>query len=172
MTKPLALFSVMALLHFFTAAFVLAAPNDEEEVRNLVASFATAWNHHDMDAFGKLFAPDADFVNVAAIRWKGRQAIQVHHAYSHGTIPADAPGFSDQERTHYGIFRTSTLRFTQIEVRFLRQDVAVVHASSELLGDARTPDPRRTLVTFVLTRQNGGWLIAAAQNTEMNRTVK
>jgi hypothetical protein len=60
----------------------------------------------------------------------------------------------------------------QIDVRFLGKDVAVVHASSELLGDARTPDPRRTLMTFVLTRENGGWLIAAAQNTEINRTVK
>jgi uncharacterized protein (TIGR02246 family) len=172
MTKPFTLFAVMALLNFLLATCVLAAPNDAEDVRNLVASFATAWNHHDMDAFGKLFAPDADFVNVAAIRWKGRQAIEAHHAYSHGTIPADSPGFSDQERTHYGIFRTSTLRFTQIDVRFLGTDVAVVHASSELLGDARTPDPRRTLMTFVLTRENGGWLIAAAQNTEINRTVK
>jgi uncharacterized protein (TIGR02246 family) len=57
-------------------------------------------------------------------------------------------------------------------VRFLRKDVAVAHASCELLGDARTPDPRHCMITFVLTRQDGVWLIAAAQNTEINRTVK
>ena len=31
---------------------------------------------------------------------------------------------------------------------------------------------RRGVFMFVLTRQNAGWLIAAAQNTEINRTVK
>jgi len=40
-----------------------------------------------MDAFGRLFTPDADFVNVAGSWWKGRVAIQHNHAYSHGTIP-------------------------------------------------------------------------------------
>jgi hypothetical protein len=41
-----------------------------------------------------------------------------------------------------------------------------------LLGDGRTPNPRYGLITFVLTRQDGSWLISAAQNTEINRTVK
>jgi hypothetical protein len=41
-----------------------------------------------------------------------------------------------------------------------------------LRGDSRTQNPRRGVFTFVLTRQNDGWLIAAAQNTEINRTVK
>ena len=45
----------------------------------------------DMSAFGQLFAPNADFVNVTGSWWKGRASIQQHHAYSHGTIPkADA----------------------------------------------------------------------------------
>ena len=44
---------------------LLAAQNDAEDVRKVAAGFATAWNHHDLDAFGKLFAPDADFVSVA-----------------------------------------------------------------------------------------------------------
>ncbi|MGB8030545.1 MAG: SgcJ/EcaC family oxidoreductase [Terracidiphilus sp.] len=146
-----------------------AKPNDEEDVRQVVSSFAETWNRHDMEAFGKLFAPDADFVNVAGDWWKGRQAIQMHHAYSHGTIPADTKG---EPLPYYGIFKTSTIRFTQADVRFLGKDVAVAHASWELLGDARTPNPRHGLITFVLTRQEGAWLIAAAQNTEINRTVK
>jgi len=168
------LFRLLAALGLMTflAASAIATPDDEQDVRNVVAAFAMAWNHHDMDAFGRLFTPDADFVNVAAAWWKGRQNIQAHHAYSHGTIPADSPGFSEADRLHYGILRSSTLRFTQIEVRFLCKDVALAHASSELLGDARNPDPRRTLLTFVLTRKDGAWLIAAAQNTEINRTVK
>ncbi|MGA2418973.1 MAG: SgcJ/EcaC family oxidoreductase [Candidatus Acidiferrum sp.] len=152
-------------------ARVFAAQNDEQGVRKTVGGFAQNWNNHDMDAFGNLFATDADFVNVAGDWWKGRQDIQMEHAYSHGTIPADTKGF-EALRTYYGIFKSSTLRFTQMEVRFLRRDVAVAHASWELLGDTRTPNPRQGIFTFVLARQDGGWFIAAAQNTESKRTVK
>lgn len=152
-------------------ARVVEAPNDEEDVRKAVGGFAQSWNDHDMEAFGKLFATDADFVNVAGDWWKGRQAIQTQHAYSHGTIPADTKGF-EASQMHYGIFKTSTLRFSGTDVRFLRRDVAVAHASWELLGDNRTPNPRHGFFTFVLTREDSRWLIAAAQNTEINRTVK
>jgi uncharacterized protein (TIGR02246 family) len=151
---------------------VLAAPNDAADVRNVVASFATTWNRHDMDAFGKLFAQDADFVNVQGHLSTGRQSIQAQHAYSHGVIPADSDGFSEKNRPYHGIFKNSTMKFEQIDVRFLRNDVAVAHVNWELLGDARTQNPRNGVFTFVLTRESVGWLIAAAQNTEINRTVK
>ena len=158
----------LALMAFPFVACLHAEPNDEGDVRQVVSGFAETWNHHDMEAFGRLFAPDADFVNVAGDWWKGREAIQMHHAFSHGTIPADT-----KVGVQYGIFKTSTMRFTQIDVRFLQKDVAVAHVSWELLGDARTPNnPRNGLFTFVLTRQGGSWLISAAQNTEINRTVK
>jgi hypothetical protein len=118
MSMPLSLFAVAALLTSLLGTQVVGAPNDEEDVRNVVAGFETARNHHDTNAFGKLFAPDADFVNVAALRWKGRQAIQAQHAYTHGTMPADSPGSIKEDRPYYGVFKTSTLRFTQTDVRF------------------------------------------------------
>ena len=152
-------------------AHTFSTPNDEPAVRNTVEAFAQAWNNHDMQAFGNLFAPDADFVNVAGDRWIGRDAIQAQHAYSHGTIPVDTKGFEDLRRYH-GIFKSSTLRITAIDIRFLRSDVAVAHASWELLGDTRTPNPRTGAFIFVVTRQNDHWLIASAQNTEIARTVK
>ncbi len=159
----------LALMSPPFAAFLLAETNDQAAVRQVVSSFAETWNRHDMEAFGRLFASDADFVNVAADWWKGRQDIQAQHALSHGTIPADTLSVPMQ---YYGIFKSSTFRFTQIDVRFLRKDVAVAHASWDLLGDTRTPNPRHGLMTFVFSRQGGAWLIDAAQNTEINRTVK
>lgn len=166
---------VLAAVAVFTSLLancVLAARNDAEDVRSVVAAFATTWNRHDLDAFGKLFAPDADFVNVAGVLWTGRQSIQAQHAYSHGVIPVDSPGFSEGDRRYYGIFKNSTLKFDQIDVRLPRKEVAIAHVNWELLGDDRTQNPRRGVFIFVLTRQNVGWLIAAAQNTEINRTVK
>ena len=174
MSRPLNVLASVALLTCWSASCVLAAPNDEEgDVQNFVSRFATAWNQHDMNALGKLFATDADFVNVTGIWLRGRQEIQLNHAWAHGTIPIDTPGFEeDAARTHYGIFKNSTLRFLKIDVRFLSKDVALAHVDSELLGDSRTASPRRSLILFVLTQQNGEWLIAAAQNTEINRAVK
>ena len=49
---------------------------------------------------------------------------------------------------------------------------SVLKGRPGLVGDARTQNPRRGLFMFVLTRQNVGRLIAAAQNAEINRTVE
>ncbi len=152
----------------FGTGIVHAAPSDEEAVRRVVNGFPEAWNRHDMDAFGALFAPDADFVNVTGTHWKGRESIQLNHAFTHGAIPIDSAGVT-VPRGIYGIFKTSILHFKQIDIRFLRKDVAVAHVRTELLGDARTKDPRRTLVVMILTQGGGRWLIAVAQNTEINR---
>jgi len=65
--------AAVALLTCLLGNRVLAAPpNDADDVRNAVAGFATSWNRHDMDAFGRLFAPDAEFVSVAGVVWTGR----------------------------------------------------------------------------------------------------
>lgn len=159
------------LLASLAAIGALAPADDAAAVRKTVNGFAEAWNRHDMRAFGSLFAPDADFVNVAGAPMKGREDIQSHHAYSHGAIPADTPGFGPESKKHYGIFKNSTMRFDQVEVRFLRPDVALAHVSWQLSGDARSAVPRRGVFLFVLTRENGTWLFASAQNTEIDRTV-
>jgi uncharacterized protein (TIGR02246 family) len=171
MSKSLNWLMSLLLVPLVFAACVLAAPNDEEEVRKAVGGFSESWNHHDMEALGGLFATDADFVNLAGEWLKGRKEIQTEHAYLHGTIPADTKGFEGL-RNNYGILKTSTIRFTQIDVRFLQRDVALAHASWEMFVATQTPKPRYGLFTFVLTRQNRVWLIATSQNIEINRTVK
>lgn len=146
-------------------------PMDTAAVRQTVAGFATAWNRHDMAALGRLFAPDADFVNVAGSWWKGRTSIQQHHAYSHGTIPkADSAALGGRS-TYWGIFRHSTITFDSIDVRFVRPDVAIARVAWRLMGDARTTAARTGLLLFVVARSGDEWQIAAAQNTEIHRTV-
>lgn len=166
MRKPFSLIASLVLVACIFAAPAPAAPNAAEAVvRNAVLGFQTTWNHHDMVAFGKLFALDADFVTVSTAWMKGRETIQRSHAWLHGAIPRDTPGFPKSAGPQYGLFKHTTMRFIHIDVRFLRSDVAIARVNWELFGDPRTPT-RRGLLTFVLTRQNGGWLIAAGQNTE------
>jgi hypothetical protein len=147
---------------------VHAASSDEQAVTEVVNQLRDAWNRHDMNAFGALFAPDADFVNVTATHWHGRAAIQLNHAFLHGTISLDSPGVA-LPKAVYGIFKTSVMSIKQIDVRFLRKDVAAVQVQTEMAGDARTQNLRRSFLTIILTQEGGRWLIAVAQNTEINR---
>lgn len=145
--------------------------SDEDGVRKTMNRFAEAWNRHDMDALAALFAADADFVNVGG-RWlKGRQEIHADHAFKHATIRPDSPGVNAPARA-YGIFRMSTFRLDRIEVRFIHDDVAVAHGEWTLLGDARTSEPRNGMMSFVVMRDRDHWVVSAAQNTEINRTVR
>ena len=165
----LSIFVMSALV--LGAGIVHAAPSDEEPVRTVVYSFQEAWNRHDMEAFGALFAPDAEFVNVTGVRWRGRKAIQLNHAFLHGVVPMDSPGVSFPKEM-YGIFKTLTISFKQIDVRLLRNDVAVVHCDSEAVGDPRTKNPRHAVPVMILTQEGRHWMIAVVQNTEIKRTVK
>jgi hypothetical protein len=106
----------------------------------------------------------------SSTHWKGRESIQLNTAFQHGAIPADSAGVT-VSKIAYGIFKTSNLTFNQVDVRFLRKDVAVAHAFNELQGDVRTKDTRRTLLVMILTKENGRWLVAVAQNTEINRPL-
>jgi len=140
-------------------------------VTRVVQGFADAWNLHDMEAFGHLFAPDADFINVVGDRWKGRAAIQKNHAYVHGVIPASDRTDVTAPTEAYGVFKKSTLTFTSIDVRFLREDIALAHARWRLTGHgtsgpARTTEPRTGIMTFVLARTGTAWEVETAQNTE------
>jgi ketosteroid isomerase-like protein len=142
----------------------------ETEVRKVVNAFQEAWNRHDLDAREGLFAPDADFVNVMGHHWKGRQAIQSNFAFLSGIAPADSASVTLPKQAH-GIFKTARINFSQIDVRFLREDVAVAHIESTLVGDTRTPNPRRGLLVMILTKDAGRWRISVVQNTNIYRPV-
>lgn len=159
---------VFAISIFF-ATHVLSAPKDSLEVRNAVAGFAEAWNHHDMQAFGQLFTSDADFVNVAGKLDIGRTSIVYHHAYSHGAVSKTSKPPVSQR--YWGIFSHSTMNFDSIGIRFLRPDVAIARVAWRLTGDSRTPDPRTGMLLFIVVKNSGKWKITAAQNTEIHRTV-
>jgi uncharacterized protein (TIGR02246 family) len=127
---------------------------DEVGVRAVVRGFEDAWNRHDMEAFAKLFATDADFVNVFGARWIGREVIKQHHAGVHATI-----------------FRASLLRVGDTTVRFLTPDAATARSVWQLAGlsskDGKPAPTRTGILTHVLERIDGHWLIALSQNTDI-----
>ena len=94
--------------------------------------------------------------------------IQLNFAFLAGKAPADSAGVTLPKEAH-GIFKTAAINFKQIDVRFLRPDVAVVHVESTLVGDTRTSNSRRSLLVMILTKEGSRWQIAVVQNTDINR---
>jgi uncharacterized protein (TIGR02246 family) len=151
------LFVLGTLLSLVVTSAPVAADrqiNDEVGVNAVVHGFEDAWNRHDMDALAALFATDADFVNVIGMRWVGRDAIKQHHAASHATN-----------------FKSSTLKIGNTTVRFLKADVATARSLWTLSGitsESGQLAPSRTgILTHVLERIDGHWLIVLTQNTDI-----
>ncbi len=125
-------------------------PREDGAAFERIASLLeAAWNAGDGEAFAAPFANDADFVTIRGEHFRGRPAIGAGHAAIFKTIYAG-----------------STNHLSVEAARLLRPDVALVHVHSRL--DA----PRGPLAgrhgarfTLVLTKEPGGWEIAALHNT-------
>lgn len=120
---------------------------DEAAIRDNVKQLETGWNTKSGATFAKPFAEDADYVVINGMYIKGRETIATAHQQIFDTI-----------------YKDTKIVLTVKQVRFLRPDVAVVHASghrdgptSELIQDA--------MLTFVMTKEGKVWTISAFQNT-------
>jgi len=70
-----------------------------------------------MQAFGTLFADGAEFVNVAGMWRRGRNAIQAAHAHTHATF-----------------LKNSVLGWDIATLKFLGPDFALVHVRWRMTG--------------------------------------
>ena len=127
---------------------------EDQAVLEIVRRLETSWNAHDMDAFGELFADDADFVNVFGMRWRDKKTIREEHRALHNSV-----------------FRKSTLTTRDTTVSFPAPDVAIARSSWDLVGlMSLTGEPqpdRRGILTHVLKKRKGQWVIILSQNTDI-----
>jgi len=124
-------------------------PADRAAIEGIVTTLESAWNAGDGAAFGGPFASDADFVNIRAEHFRGREAIANGHS---------------------AIFRTiyvgSRNRLTVDSLRLLRPGVALVHVAAVLDAPTGPLAGRHTaLFSAVLTKGSSGWEIASFHNT-------
>jgi len=70
------------------------------------------------------------------------------------------------------IFKDSSLQATDVRVKRLSDEIAVVHARMTLTGQASvgeitTPRPRSNVMSFVVHQTPAGWRCASAHNTDV-----
>jgi uncharacterized protein (TIGR02246 family) len=116
-------------------------------------AFQSAWNAHDMEAFGALFHDDATFVNRFGHYVRGVAEIIDLHRPIHETI-----------------YRDSTLKNELIDVVFVGDDAAIILFWSRLAtGPAHPAGPHEvdTLILAVLTWTHESWRIRALENVTL-----
>ncbi|GAB3565780.1 SgcJ/EcaC family oxidoreductase [Spirosoma luteolum] len=130
---------------------VANSPADEAAVRATVDAIVTSWTNHDYSDIARWATPDADWVNIVGMWWKGRDAVRDAH-----------------QLFHKAMFRQTPLQTVRTDVRFVTPDVALVHHLTRV-GVYTTPGGQtmgndQNLATLVLVKQNGTWLLTAGQN--------
>jgi uncharacterized protein (TIGR02246 family) len=123
---------------------------DEAAIRAAVASLAEAWAAGDGRAFAKPFAEDADYTVWNGLYIKGREEIARGHDQIFSTF-----------------YKGTKIRLDVRAVRFLREDVAVVHAEGRLVKkDEEFPADPHVVPVLVLARDKGRWQIVVFQNLQ------
>ena len=115
--------------------------------------FQEAWNTHDMQAFGRLFHPEATFVNRFGTYWRGVDQIVAGHAAVHASV-----------------YRDSTLAIDAPDVDPISDDAAILHFWTRLSAGAAHPaGPHQidTLILAVATRRDGEWRLQAVENVTL-----
>ncbi|WP_170328239.1 SgcJ/EcaC family oxidoreductase [Ruegeria arenilitoris] len=116
--------------------------------------FAKAWMARDAKALARLFAKDADFVNVVGLWWHNRADIERAHDYGLKTF-----------------FQESEILPRRIKVRRVGENIAIIHTRWKLTGQIDKQGEklgvRFAIMVFVAERTTDGWHVLAAHNTDV-----
>jgi uncharacterized protein (TIGR02246 family) len=127
--------------------------DDEKRVEGQVRAFQEAFNARDASALARCFTDDATFVNIIAVRMRGRAGIEAGHA------------------AHFaGVLAKSRIDFTEVDVKPLTEGVMLCHAAWTRAAlespDGATLPPGNGIITFVAAKDGADWRFAAGQNTQ------
>ena len=130
---------------------------DEEAINKVLATYVETWNQHDMTAWGALFTDNVDYVNRGGGWWQSHTENVEGHTAIHDML-------AKQQQMTY----TSTVA----KIAFLTPDIALVHATWEwpgfILPSGEEAKDFKGIITMVMVKQDGKWLIRALQNTVMS----
>ncbi|QLY28988.1 SgcJ/EcaC family oxidoreductase [Nocardia huaxiensis] len=125
---------------------------DEALIRQLFDRTTDAWTRNDADAYAAEFAEDSDYVVFDGTRLRGRTAIRDLHAQLFDTLL-------------YGTRLEGGIE----SIRFLTDDIALVHATGAVIFAWQQGTPKRRLSrnTWVLQRFGSDWKAVAFHNNRV-----
>ena len=116
---------------------------DTAAIKQCVAAFADSWNTHDAHAVAVHYLEDGDFTSIKGEASHGRKELEDHYTTVFGTFLKNA-------------HTTDTVK----SIRFLGPDTASVDIDW-LVTEPNAPGGvlRKGLVTWIVTKRNGQWII-------------
>jgi uncharacterized protein (TIGR02246 family) len=122
---------------------------DDTQLRDLFARACQAWTDGDAHAYGQCFTEDSDYVSYDGARAIGR-----------------APMVESHDRLFRGVLSGSRLVGDVESIRYVRPDIAVLHATGSVLTPWQTKLPKRRLSrqTIVAVKDGGEWRFSALHN--------
>jgi len=122
---------------------------NDQAITELFERMCAAWTAGDARAYGECFTEDADYIGYDGSRAEGREPMVEAH-----------------DRLFRGVLSGSALYGRVESIRYVRPDVAVVHATGSVLMPWRSKLPKRRLSrqTMVAVQTERGWRYTAFQN--------
>lgn len=119
-------------------------------IRQVIATLQHAQQKELTEEFIALFRADAIWTTGHGKRLTGREEIA---AFTRQVLP--------------GAMKESTARYEVVDVVFIRPDVAAVKAHAQYLTLDGEPIGNPGTPLYVMSKENGRWLLVACQNTEI-----
>lgn len=155
-------FTTIILLLVCEMTFSQDTTKDNAAINAQVDAILYSWNHHDYDDMKNYTTENTDWVNVVGMWWRGRKESQYAHQIYHNTI-----------------FKTSVVEKKSVTIRFVTNDVAIVHVEWHFydlhpvpLPGGKESVPNDDLSTLVFVKQNGKWLMTAGENVHIDKNLQ
>jgi len=133
----------------------------QKEIRKLFDQYVSYWNNHDMENWGALFTENTKFITWSGVIYQDNsENIESHHR-AHQIL-------SEQNQP-------MTYHLNILNICLIRDDIAIVYAAWEWKDfkiDNSRKETRTGVLTMVLLKENGRWLIRTTQNTRTSENLK
>ncbi|HEV2783520.1 MAG TPA: SgcJ/EcaC family oxidoreductase [Actinophytocola sp.] len=122
---------------------------DKAAIAALTQKVVAAWAYHDAETFASVFTDDGTMI-LAGVYCKGRDEIK--------SYMADA---------FEGRYKGTQVTGKPIDIRFLSEDVAILLSQGGVLEPGKTEVDSDSAIraSWIATRKDGEWRLAAYQNT-------
>jgi uncharacterized protein (TIGR02246 family) len=125
---------------------------DKVAIASLTQRVVAAWAYHDADSFADVFTDDGTMI-LAGVYLKGRAEIRDYMAAA-----------------FEGIYKGTQVTGKPIDMRPLGDGAAILLSQGGVLavGDSEVSESEAIRAAWVVVRHEGGWRLAAYQNTPRN----
>lgn len=126
--------------------------DDERKIRRIFDRLSGAWNIGDAKQFASLFTDDCDYITFRGDHIIGRKNNEEFH-----------------EQLFKSFLKNTTLAAEVKQIKFLSEDVAVVHCMGAVSSKRKNNSAKNKINTNVLVKIEREWKIAAFHNSKIKK---